>query len=121
MRGFEDFGHTLYTDSYYTSPVIVRELQKEQIGYVGTVRAGRKFMPASFHPNILSLQKRSDPVFVRATTSDIIACTWHDTKRVSFLSSVHTNNTVKNKNKKKRHPCQRAGRRASLHGKASHC
>ena len=94
VRGFENRGHTLYTDSYYTSPVIVRELQTEQIGYVGTVRACRKFMPTSLHPNTLSLAKRSDPVFARATTADIVACTWHDTKRVSFLSSVHTNNTV---------------------------
>ena len=94
VRGFENCGHTLYTDSYYTSPVIVRELQKEQIGYVGTVSAGRKFMPTFLHPNNLPLAKRSDPVFGLATTADIVACTWHDTKRVSFISSVHTNNTV---------------------------
>lgn len=103
MRGFENVGHVLYTDSYYTSPVIVKNLQENGIGYVGTVRPGRKHMPSFLHPNQLSLQKRSAPVFARSTTADVVACTWHDTKRVSFLSTMHTNNTVQKNIRSRQH------------------
>ena len=101
MTGYENLGHVLYTDSYYTSPNIVRALEKEGIGYVGTVRAGRKNMPPSLHPNNLPLRKGSEPVFARS--DNVVACTWHDTKRVSFVSSVHTNNTVEKRIRSRQH------------------
>ena len=36
--------------------------------------------------------KGDDPVFARA--GNLIACAWHDTKLVYFISSLHTNNTT---------------------------
>lgn len=40
----------------------------------------------------LSLKKREDPVFMQA--NDMVACAWHDTKCVHFLSTTETNYTV---------------------------
>src|SRR5206468_3056632 len=40
----------------------------------------------------LRLRKGDDPVFAR--TGDLVACAWHDTKRVHFISTFHTNLTI---------------------------
>lgn len=39
--------------------------------------------------------KGNDAIFYR--TDNLVACTWHDTKRVTFLSTVDTDNTVDDK------------------------
>ena len=49
-------------------------------------------MPRDLHPDQLVLPKRSDPVFMH--DNNLVACAWHDTKRVHFISMVSTNNTV---------------------------
>jgi hypothetical protein len=92
LEGFENNGHIVYTDNYYTSPALYLELERRNIGATGTVKAGRKGMPRSLHPQQLALRKGDDPVFMRA--SNLVACAWQDTKRVSFLSTTETNNTI---------------------------
>jgi len=42
-------------------------------------------------PSQLNLAKGDDPVFARS--DNLVACAWHNTKRVHFLSNVHTNLT----------------------------
>lgn len=95
LEGFENAGFKLFTDNYYTSPMLYRELQTKDIGACGTVKAGRKHMPTDLHPKQLHLQKGDDPEFMRC--NDMIACAWHDTKRVHFISTIHTNNTLDKK------------------------
>ena len=51
-------------------------------------------MPNILHPSQLPLRKGSDPVFAKCAKTNVVACTWHDVKRVSFLSTVHTNAIV---------------------------
>lgn len=48
-------------------------------------------MPFDLQPSALNLEKGEDPVFMR--TQDLITCAMVDTKRVHFLSSVHSDNT----------------------------
>ena len=62
------------------------------IGACGTVKAGRKNMPLELHPARYALTKGDDPVFMRS--GDLLTCAWHDTKRVQFLSTIDSNNTV---------------------------
>lgn len=69
-----------------------KQLEQETTGACGTVKAGRQGMPRDLHPKQLVLPKRSDPVFMR--NNNLVACAWHDTKRVHFISTVSTNNTV---------------------------
>jgi hypothetical protein len=88
VRGFEKSGHTLYMDNFYSSPRLFQELKSRGIG---TVKLNRKYMPKDLQPSSLALNKGDDPVFVQ--TPDLITCAMVDTKRVHFLSSVHSDNT----------------------------
>ncbi|XP_053402637.1 piggyBac transposable element-derived protein 4-like [Mercenaria mercenaria] len=68
-----------------------QELKVQGIGACGTVKPNRKFMPFAMQPSALALDEGDDPEFVR--TQDLITCAMVDTKRVHFLSSVHSDNT----------------------------
>ena len=101
MADYAGHGHVLYTDSFYTSPNIVRALKAKQIGYCGTVRAGRKETPEILHPNHLQLRKGAEPAFAKCKNSSIVACTWHDVKWMFFLSSVYGAEQVSKEGSKK--------------------
>jgi hypothetical protein len=92
LEQYENKGHIVFTDNFYTSPTLFKALQTKGIGACGTVKAGRKNMPKEIHPRQLHLNKGDDPVFMRC--ENMVACAWHDTKRVHFLSTIGTNNTT---------------------------
>jgi len=48
-------------------------------------------MPQDLKPDKLKMKRGDDPVFQRS--GDLVACAWQDVKRVTCLSTVHTNNT----------------------------
>ena len=66
----------------------IKKLEDRGIGPCGTVKPNRKIMPECLKPRNLALQKGDDPVFYRS--DNLIACSWHDTNRVTFLSTVDT-------------------------------
>lgn len=43
-------------------------------------------------PRELPLRKGDDPVFMRC--NHLLACAWHDTKRLMMLSTVHDNSCI---------------------------
>ncbi len=90
-EGLENSGHDIYTDNYYSSPNLFREFENRGMGACGTVKPGRKNMPPELHPNQLKMNRGDEPQFMRS--GNMVACTMHDTKRVSFISTIHTNNT----------------------------
>lgn len=92
LSGFTNKGHHIYTDNFYTSPNLFSKLATEGTGACGTVKAGRKNMPPDIHPRFLALDRGDDPKFMRK--GNLVACAWQDTKRVHFLSTIHTNNTI---------------------------
>ena len=61
----------------------------------GTVNCNRKGMPASLKPAQCPLAKGDDPQYVR--NGKMIACAWHDVKRVTMLTTVHHNGWVPKK------------------------
>lgn len=85
-------GHEVYMDSYYTSPTIANELADADTGLCGTVSSRRKGMPSCLRPNALRLRRGDDPAFLRK--GKLLACAWHDTKRVIMLSTVQGNGCV---------------------------
>jgi len=91
MRGYEDRGYQLYMDNFYSSPQLFNELKQRGVGACGTVKHNRKFMPYDLQPSVLALNKGDDPVFMRC--QDLVTCAMMDTKRVHFLSSIHSDNT----------------------------
>lgn len=79
-------------DNFYTSPSLFAKLEENNIGACGTVKANRKGMPQQLNPRNLKLKKGDDPVFMRS--DNLVACAWHDTKRLSLLSTVDTSLTL---------------------------
>lgn len=91
LKGYEHAGHVVYMDNFYSSPDLFQKLQLAGIGACGTVRQNRRNMPEAVRPDKLKLKRGDDPVFYRS--GDMVACAWQDVKRVTSLSTVHTNNT----------------------------
>ena len=58
LEGFEDKGHKVYMDSFYSSPSLFLKLKDMNIGACGTVNSNRKGMPQGLKPSALSLKKR---------------------------------------------------------------
>ena len=94
MARYLDVGHVLYTDNYYTSPAIFAKLQSRGTGAVGTVNQSRKQYPVHLKKRNLPLKKGDPPVFSKSEANNLVAVAWHDSKRVSLLSTIHTNNTM---------------------------
>ena len=57
MEGFEEKGHKVYMDSFYSSPSLFLKLKDKNIGDSGTVNGNRKGMPQELKPSALSLKK----------------------------------------------------------------
>ena len=85
-------GHEVYMDSYYAGPAIANELAGMDTGLCGTVNCNRRGMPKELRPGQLPLRKGDEPVFMR--NNRLLACAWHDTKRVTMLSSIHDNSCL---------------------------
>lgn len=92
LDGFENKGHIVYTDNFYSSPNLFLYLQSIGIGACGTVRATRKLMPEALKPRNLILRRGMDPVFMRH--NNLVAVTWHDTNRVSLISTISNNDVI---------------------------
>ena len=92
LHGYENKGHIVYLDNFYSAPILFKKLEELNIGACGTVKVNRKHMPRELLPSLLPLQKGDLPVFMRS--DNLVACAWQDTKRVNFLSTVDTNLTV---------------------------
>ena len=45
LEGLENKGHHVYTDNYYTSPALFRDLALKGFGACGTVRVDRRGVP----------------------------------------------------------------------------
>ena len=70
------------------------KLKDKNIGACGTVNINRKGMPQGLKPSALSLRKGDSPVFMRKKDDDLVACAWHDTKRLALLSTIDNNLTL---------------------------
>nr|XP_053636290.1 piggyBac transposable element-derived protein 4-like isoform X1 [Cherax quadricarinatus] len=77
-------GHTLYTDNWYTSPLLSDFMRVNKTDVCGTVRSNRKHMPR------LNAGARGDDVQV-FTANDIMALRWHDKRDVTLLTTIHRN------------------------------
>jgi len=83
-----DRGYQFFVDNFYSSPVLFLQLFQRNMYAVGTVRTGRRGMPATLRTKI-----------ARGTmkvmyTQELMALKWHDKKEVTMLSTVHIDDTV---------------------------
>ena len=101
LEGYENKGHFVFMDNFYSSPILYAKLESKKIGACGTVRGNRRGMPKELLQQNIKLKKGDDPVFMRS--GNMVACAWHDTKRFTMLSTIDTNLTVDKEIRSKDH------------------
>ena len=75
-------GHIMYTDNWYTSPMLCQYLHENKIGSCGTVRESRKKMPK--FP-----KKMEKGECVKKKCENILALKWKDKRPVTLLTTFH--------------------------------
>jgi hypothetical protein len=85
LVGYQNKGHHVYMDNFYSSPDLFDTLQSEGIGACGTVRANRKGLPVEFKAKM----KKGDPIRYQRRDA-LLACQFFDKKCVQGLSTIHT-------------------------------
>lgn len=101
LDGYENKGHIAFMDNFYSSPNLYAKLELKQIGACGTVKGNRRQMPDELLQKNLKLKKGDDPVFMRS--GNMVVCGWHDTKRLTMLSTVDNNLTIDKEIRSKQH------------------
>jgi len=82
MKPYYNKGHIVYTDNWYSSPILTEFLHEKDTGLCGTVRKNRKGLP--------SLDSKLQKGEVQVAHNMIwMALKWQDKKEVYMISSVH--------------------------------
>ena len=82
--------HILFTDNYYTSPILARFLLDNGTGITGTVRGNRKGMPKIVKEKKLKTKGE----LIAMTNGPFVVVKLKDSKDVTLLSTVHTSKKV---------------------------
>ena len=77
--------HKLFTDNFYTSPLLFKDLLENGTYACGTIHTNRKFFP-----NELKSPSLKRPEYKFATCGLFTAGIWHDRRDVTFLSTIHS-------------------------------
>ncbi len=85
MEKYLNKGHTLFTDNFYTSPLLYQDLKNNGTYDCGTIRTNRKHFPTALKH--LSLKR---PQYKFATYKCFTAGIGHDRRDVTFLSTIHS-------------------------------
>ncbi len=76
MKGFDHMGVQLYTDNFYTSPLLYYRLYKLQgINACGTVRSQRVGFPSEL---IIKASEINRGVYQYLSNGPLLACSWVD-------------------------------------------
>ncbi len=90
MQGLEFSGAHLYTDNYYTSPILFRYLYSRGINACGTAHTNRRFFPKSLVTHSTA-ENRGDYKFL--CNGPLLSCSWVDKRTMYFLSTMHVAET----------------------------
>ena len=96
-------GFHVFTDCYYTSPLLAEELLKMNVHLTGTVQGNRKGMPLQVKKGKIKLKKHESQVF-RNTSKSIMVSAWHDRRTVLMLSTLYNNENKQIKRREKNKP-----------------
>lgn len=77
-------GHVLYTDNWYSSPLLFDKLFHKKINCCGTVKANRRYMPP-----LKDKLQRGEVQYM--ATDKLLAIKWQDKREVRMLSTLHNN------------------------------
>ncbi len=86
LSGFENTGLQLYTDNFYTSPLLYHRLYKRGINACGTVRSNRIGFPKEL---IIKTSETNRGTYQYLSNGPLVACSWVDKRTLYFLSTIH--------------------------------
>lgn len=86
LQGYENKGHVLFVDNFYSSVGLFDALRLNNIGACGTVRANRKGLPMEMRR--MKIKRGELPVIWHNDDKTMLACTWQNTGKVNMLSTV---------------------------------
>jgi hypothetical protein len=81
---FLNKGYTLYTDNYYSSPILFDHLYANGTNATGTAKLNRKQMPQALKNTKL---KKGEALFRQR--NNLVALKWKDKRDVTMLSTEH--------------------------------
>ena len=85
MEKYLDKGHKLFTDNFYSSPLLCHALLQRGTYTCGTVRTNRRHFPDG-----LKYNKLERPQYRFATSGKCTAGIWYDRRDVTFVSTIHS-------------------------------
>uniref|UniRef100_A0A3B4Y3E2 PiggyBac transposable element-derived protein domain-containing protein n=1 Tax=Seriola lalandi dorsalis TaxID=1841481 RepID=A0A3B4Y3E2_SERLL len=85
-------GYTIYTDNFYTSPLLFRHLRQQGFGACGTLifflyRQGRVGVPTTQENALTKKSPRGSIRWIR--DRDLLFVKWMDVREVSLCSTIH--------------------------------
>ena len=86
VKPFYNKGYHVYTDRFYTSPVLLHYLQRYRVYSCGTVMSDRKFFLKDFTERALP---HGDSQWRQDHNSGMVVTVWMDRKPIYFLSNIH--------------------------------
>jgi hypothetical protein len=86
LQGFENYGHKLFTDNYYTSPNLAYELLRKGFYMTGICRNNRKGLPRNIKDDLKNLT--GVKYFVKNGLSLTL---YEDKKNIILVSNCYTN------------------------------
>jgi len=99
MEGFDNMGVQLYTDNFYTSPLLYYMLYKHGVSACGTVRPQRLGFPSEL---IVKASEANRGLYEYRSNGPLLACSWVDKRSLYFLSTMHVGERVGNPTVKSR-------------------
>ena len=97
LEGHEGRGHHIFTDNFYSSPALFRELRDHGFEACGTARENRKGMPDEFRAKL----KKGEMKTV-SLEGGILAIKWMDKRAVTLLTTLHNAGVIR-KERRSRH------------------
>ena len=86
MSGLEKDGYDLYTDYYYTSPLLYTSLYRKGVNACGTMRVNRKGFPTDL---VHTRKDKTRGFYDYRSNGPLLAAVWFDRRFIYFLSTVH--------------------------------
>ena len=86
MAPYLNKGYKLYTDNYYSSPILFSDLLEKKTGACGTLRTNRKGVPQKIREK--SSLNKGETICMNNGELQIIK--WHDNRDVNMISSIHS-------------------------------
>ena len=94
MKGFDHMGVQLYTDNFYTSPLLYFRLYKRQgINACGTVRPNRLGFPSQL---VIKATGTNRGTYQYLSNGPLLACSWVDKRSLYLLTTMHIGERVGN-------------------------